>query len=111
MKSVAILDPDTAAHLVEHLQEAQIRCETRVVTEESGVESAEVLVDDEQYDQACEASEKWQEALVHEAQKRVSQTCPKCRTPQAMERVQDTHYEEMGLVVFRCKQCGEAFPL
>lgn len=111
MKTVAILDPEAAARLVEHLQQAGIRGESRALIEESGLESAEVLVDDDQYDRACEASEQWQEAIVNEAQKRVSQTCPKCGTPQAMERVQDGHYEDLGLVVFRCKQCGEAIPL
>jgi len=111
MKTVAILDPETAASLAEHLRQAGVASERRTVIEESGLESLEVLVEDDRFDQACELAEQWQEAMASEAQKRVSQTCPKCGTPQAMERVQDSHYEELGLVVFRCRECGETVPL
>jgi hypothetical protein len=111
MKSVAVLNPDLAAGLVEVLQKAQIPCETRGITDEIGLEVIEVLVEDSQYDQACEASEQWQEQLTAEAQARSRRPCPKCRAPQSLERVHDEHYDEMGLVVFRCRDCGEAFPL
>ena len=111
MKSVAILDPHSALALTERLQKEQIQCETRTITEESGLEAAEVFVEDSQYEQACEASERWQEARAEEAEANLRKTCPKCRSPRALERVQDAHYEEVGLTVLRCRECGETFPL
>ena len=111
MKTVAILNHEAASDLAEYLRQAGVTSEARPVLEESGLESTEVLVEDELFDRACEISERWQEAVTSEAQKRVSQTCPKCGTPHAMERVQDNDFDEMGLVVFRCKQCGEAVPV
>lgn len=111
MKSVAILDPQSALALKERLQQEQIQCEIRTITEESGLEAAEVFVEDSQYELACETSEAWEAARLAEAEANSRKTCPKCRSPRALERVQDPHYEEVGLTVLRCRECGEAFPL
>ncbi len=111
MKSVAMLNPEAASGLAEFLGREQILCETRATTDENGLDVTEVLVEEDRYEQACDASERWQEEVAAAAQAQARRPCPKCRAPQGLERVQDGRYEEAGLVVLRCRECGEAFPL
>jgi len=111
MKSVAILNPEIAPALADFLGKEQIQCVTRAATDENGLEVTEVLVEDDRYEQACDASERWQEEVAAQTQARARRPCPKCRAPQALERVQDARYEEAELVVLRCRECGEVFAL
>ena len=61
MKLLATLYTDYVgiAKLLEGLKHANIGCETRTVTEESGLAAVEILVDELHYDAACEVVEAW----------------------------------------------------
>lgn len=97
MKTLATLDAKVAAGLMERLTTAGIACESRVVTEESGIAATEVLVADSGYDAACDVVDVWQDDQAREA--RV--VCPKCRSPH-LERVPHDSVE----VLFKCMDCG-----
>ena len=97
MKSLATLDPDSAVGLVEHLRNAGIACQSQVAIEESGIPVAELLVEDTQYDTACDLVDKWLDDVAREAR----MICPTCRSPH-LERVPHDSVE----VLFKCKDCG-----
>lgn len=69
MKTVASLPPQDAAEVSKVLQQERIVCEARVADEGSGLDTTELLVRDEDYDRACDAIEKWQEAVAAERDK------------------------------------------
>ena len=97
MKTLATLDAEVAAGQMERLASVGIACESRVVTEESGIGATEVLVTDSGYDAACDVVDAWQDDQAREAR----MVCPKCRSPH-LERVPHDSVE----VLFRCKDCG-----
>jgi len=52
MTTVATLDAETARHLGDFLKKEMVPFETRTVTEETGLEAVEILVDEAQFDAA-----------------------------------------------------------
>jgi hypothetical protein len=103
MKSIAQLNPDSAANLTEFLKQEQIPCETKTVIDEGGLEVADVLVADEDFDRACDAAEKWDAA---EREKKLTRKCDQCGSKQ-LETVPHDTLE----TVLRCKSCGTLMPL
>ena len=97
MQSLAILDPDAAVGLVGQLQKAGIACETRAVTEESGVMACELLVEEPHYDAACDVVDEW----FDDEARRSRMICPKCKSPH-LEIVPHDSVE----VLYRCMDCG-----
>ena len=97
MKPLARVDAEAADGLMERLASAGIACESRGVTEESGVAATEVLVEEWCYDTACDVVDSWLDDQAREAR----MVCPKCRSPH-LERVSHDSVE----VLFRCKDCG-----
>jgi DNA-directed RNA polymerase subunit RPC12/RpoP len=110
MQTVATLDPTAASDLAEFLKKQGIPHETRAIVEESGIESAEVVVADEDYEKACQAAEQWGEALSAAAEKRRAIRCADCGSPRIEQRRVDEgdSITKIG-VVYRCSDCGNVF--
>jgi hypothetical protein len=101
MKSIATLDPESAAKLKLHLSEARIPSHTQNVAEQSGVLANEVFVEDSFFDIACDTAEAWQSQVSDELARQKKNVCPKCGSPH-LDRVNHESLE----VVFGCKDCG-----
>jgi predicted RNA-binding Zn-ribbon protein involved in translation (DUF1610 family) len=89
-------DYDGIAKLIERLRRAGIDCETRTVTEESGLAAVQILVEDEYYDAACATVEAWSDDA-----RRTHHTCPKCGSPHV-----DREPHDRVEFYFKCKDCG-----
>ena len=59
METIATLDSENARLLSAFLAKQGIACDMRGSTDENGLEATEVLVQDDMYQPACEAAEKW----------------------------------------------------
>ena len=97
MKPFATLDAEAAAGLMERLGVAGIACESRLVTEESGIAATEVLVEESSYDAACDVVD----ALLDDQARKARMVCPKCRSVH-LERVPHDSVEAL----FKCEDCG-----
>jgi Zn finger protein HypA/HybF involved in hydrogenase expression len=106
MKSVAQLDPQTAAVLAQWLKDAQITCKTKVATDEAGLEVADILVADEDFERACDAAEKWDAAMQAEREKKSARTCEQCGS----KKLEVIPHESLDQVL-RCKDCGTMMPM
>ena len=109
MKTVGSLPSKDIADLERVLEAERIPHEVRLADEESGLDVSDLLVPDEPYDRACEILETWLEASAAEQPRASVRRCPKCQS-QKWERVQDAHFEKVGLAVFRCTACGCLIP-
>ena len=99
MKLLATLysDDDGIAKLLEGLRRADIGCETRTMTEESGLAAVQILVEEPHYDAACEVVEAWSD----DATRREHHTCPKCGSPHVKREPHDRVE-----FYFKCMDCG-----
>src|SRR5690349_3559629 len=105
MKTVATLPPQDADEVVNLLAKEHIPCEARIADEGSGLDTTDVLVEDANYEKACDVIENWQESVAAERQRKHIRHCPKCRS-QDWEQVEDAYYANANLTVLRCKGCG-----
>ena len=74
MKTIALLDVVEVGTLLERLKKEAIPFETRTVTQESGLEVSEVMVDDSHFDRGCDIAEAWNAEQIAEADKRYKQS-------------------------------------
>jgi hypothetical protein len=109
MKTAATLPPQDIVALVQLLGKEQVICQTRLACPESGLDTTDLLVGDADYERACDIIESWMEARGAEERRASTRHCPKCHS-QSWEQVQDAHYEQAGLPVLRCKECGCLLP-
>ena len=109
MKIAASLPPEDIAPLAQLLEKERIPCETRLANAESGLEITDLMVDDSDYERACETIENWLAARADEERRKSTRPCPKCKS-QDWETVEDAHYQKAGLAVIRCKACGCLVP-
>jgi len=101
MQSVASLEIDAARVLFERLKRKGISADLRTTTAESGLDIGDIMVEDEQYDRACEVAETWHAELREEAEKKSRRCCPKCES---------CHFdyaprEPVG-PIWKCRDCG-----
>ena len=102
MKSVATLfDPDAATNLLERLKNAGVACETQAIIEEGGLGSTEVLVQESDYEAACDMLDEWLAEWQENEVRKTHMVCPKCRSVH-LARVPHASVE----VLFKCKECG-----
>jgi Zn finger protein HypA/HybF involved in hydrogenase expression len=101
MKSVATLDPVEAPKLLEFLKNERIPAVIRTVTQESGLDASEILVEESYYPTACDVAERWLASVVEEEDKRSGNRCPQCRSSH-IERIE---HEKLKYVM-QCKDCG-----
>jgi len=80
MKSVASLPAQDIAELAELLEQQQIPCEARLADNESGLETTELLVEDRDYQRACELVENWLAASGADQTRKATRGCPECQS-------------------------------
>jgi len=107
MRIVASLSPENIATLMDLLKKENISCESRIPSDEIGLETTELLVPEADYDRACDIVENWQDA---DYKSKLQRKCPKCAGID-WEPVPDAHYEQADLTVYRCKSCGSLVPM
>ena len=105
MKSIASLNVDSAAGLLARLRQGDIPFELRPVTETSGLEFADIMVADDDYELACDVAEAWEAELCVAAERRSLRHCPACGS----SHVEDTGTVSFGVTVWQCKDCGNGF--
>src|SRR5690349_16518271 len=101
MQTVASLEVETARVLLERLKLAGIVGELRTTTDESGLEISEIMVEDDQYEHACDLAEAWQAELMERAEKTSGRRCPKCGSCH-LRYVPDDKIGD----VWKCNDCG-----
>ena len=101
MQSVASIVINLARVLAERLRLENIAAQLRTRTDESGVEIGEIIVDDDQYERACDVAEAWEAEGTEEAQKRSGRRCPKCGS----WRLQYVPHDAVG-DSWQCSDCG-----
>jgi len=78
MRVAGLLAAEQAAELADLLRSKRVRCELRTKAEEGGVQSTEVLVEDHDYEQACEIAEQWVTAYNAAVHQKMRIRGPKC---------------------------------
>jgi DNA-directed RNA polymerase subunit RPC12/RpoP len=101
MQSVASLEIDTARVLAERLRREGIAADPRATTEESGLDIVEIMVEDGQYERACDLAETWQEELREETERKSGRRCPKCESWHL-----DYQPREPVGPIWKCRDCG-----
>jgi len=109
MKIVASLPPADIDALKQLLDKKQIPCEAKLTDEASGLDLMELLVSEDNYDEACEIIETFQQAKLEQSKSKFVRSCPKCGS-KSWEEIDDAEYAKVGLRVFRCKTCGHLVP-
>jgi hypothetical protein len=94
-------DPEEVKALEKVLKERRIPFEKRVTTEESGIETIELLASDEHYEAACDITEELAAAQAAEKQERSGPRCPKCGS----KHLETIPHETLSWVR-RCTDCG-----
>src|SRR5450759_376349 len=92
MMTIATLDSENTRLLSAFLAKQGIACDIRGNTAENGLEANEILVQDDIYQSACEAAEKWEAERTTEYERKTSRRCPTCHSPH-VEYVQDFDYK------------------
>jgi Zn finger protein HypA/HybF involved in hydrogenase expression len=105
MKSIASLEVDFAAGLLERLKKEAIPFEIRPVTQESGLEYGDVMVADDYYERACDVAEAWEAERLAEAERRSNRHCPTCGS----SHLENAGADSFSISIWKCKDCGNAF--
>ncbi|MEJ0089894.1 MAG: hypothetical protein WDM80_09140 [Limisphaerales bacterium] len=93
-----------AEELLQRLEKTGIPVEVRTATLEGGLEYSDILVEDINYEQACDVAEAWQADQIAEAERRSNWHCPRCGS-QRLTHVAD---DRIGNI-WKCKDCGNDF--
>jgi hypothetical protein len=59
MKSIALLDVDEAAELLKRLKKEAIPVEIQAVAQKGGLDCSNILVEDRDYERACNIADSW----------------------------------------------------
>ena len=101
MKSIASLEVGQTPDILERLKKEAIPAEVRTVAQESGLELAQIMVEDSFYDRGCDVVETWYSEQLAVAKKRSGVYCRKCGS-----RSYDRIWDERERYVYKCKDCG-----
>ena len=104
MKTIASLEVGQTGEILDRLKKQAIPAEIRTVTQESGLEMSEILVEDSYYDRGCDVVEAWYADLLDEQKKMSGVYCRKCGS-----RNYDRTWDETIGYIYKCKDCGEDF--
>jgi hypothetical protein len=105
MKSIASLEVDIAAELLERLKTEAIPFQVQTATQEGGLDYSEVMVEDSYYDRACDVAEAWEASRLAEAERRSRKHCPRCGS----SHLEYSGAESFSRNVWKCKDCGNDF--
>ena|ERR1035441_6360403 len=104
MKAIASLEVGQTPEVLERLKKEAIPAELRTVTQESGLELSEIMVEDSFYERGCEVVETWYSQQLAAAKKRSGVYCRKCGS-----RNYDRTWVERVGYTYKCKVCGYDF--
>jgi predicted RNA-binding Zn-ribbon protein involved in translation (DUF1610 family) len=103
-KVIASLAMGQLLDIMERLKKQAIPAEMRTVTQASGVEINEILVEEGDFDRGCDVVEAWDAEQQAAAKSRSKVRCDQCGS-QNYERIP---HDKLGHV-YRCKDCGTEF--
>ncbi len=106
MRTVANLAVEEAQALLARLTREGVSARILAAAEDTGAESSEIVVEDTEYDRACDVAEAWDAERIAEAEKRTRRRCPKCRSP----HLEYVPHDKLDYVI-RCADCGCEFVL
>lgn len=104
MKTIASLEVGQTPEVLERLRKEAIPAEIRTVTQESGLELSEIMVEDSFYERGCDVVEVWYSAQLAAAKKQSGVYCRKCGS-----RNYDRTWDEKAGYIYKCKDCGYDF--
>jgi hypothetical protein len=104
MRAIASLAVDQTLEVLERLKKEAIPAEVRTVTQESGLELREIMVEDSFYDRGCDVVETWYSEQLTVARKRSGVYCRKCGS-----RNYDRTWDERIGYLYKCRDCGRGF--
>lgn len=104
LRTIASLEVGQTGEIMERLKREAIPAELRTVTQESGLEMCEVMVEDSFYDRGCDVVEAWDAEKVAAQKKRSGIRCRKCGS----QNYSSTWVEKIGNI-YNCKDCGNDF--
>jgi Zn finger protein HypA/HybF involved in hydrogenase expression len=106
MKAIASLELGQTGEILERLRKQGIPAELQTVTQDSGLEMSEILVEDGDYDRGCDVVEAWHEDQLAQQRRRDSVYCHKCGS-----RNYDRTWDERIGFVCKCRDCGDEFAI
>ena len=104
MKTIASLEVGPTREILARLKKQAIPAEMRTITQESGLEMSEIMVDDSCFDRGCDVVEAWYAEQLAEQKKMSGVYCRKCGS-----RNYDRTWDETIGYLYKCKDCGEDF--
>ena len=104
LRAIATLEVGQTGEIMERLKKQAIPAEIRTVTQESGLEMSEFMVDDSYYDRGCDIVEAWDAERLDAQKKRSRVCCRKCGS----RNYSSTWVEKIGYI-YNCKDCGNDF--
>ena len=104
MKTIASLEVGQTGEILDRLQKQGIPAEIRTVTQESGLEIGEILVEDSYFDRGCDVIEAWDAEQLAEQKKMSGVRCRKCGSWNY-----DSTWDETIGYIYKCKDCGNDF--
>jgi len=85
MKAIASLEIGQAREVLELLKEEAIPAEVRTVTQESGLEISEIMVEDIFFDRGCDLVETWDAERRAALKRRSGVYCRQCGSRNMIE--------------------------
>lgn len=104
-KTIASLAAGQTGPIEERLKQAGVPFEVKTTTEESGLETSEILVDPAAYDRGCQVAEAWADDMQENYRQRHGRRCPNCNS----RNVKHLPHETLGYI-YQCEDCGHEFP-
>jgi Zn finger protein HypA/HybF involved in hydrogenase expression len=103
-KTIASLEVGQTGEIMERLKQKTIPAEIRTMTDENGLETAEIMVKASDYDRGCDEVEAWYAEQQENQKKKSGIYCRKCGS----QNYTSTWVEKIGNI-YNCKDCGNDF--
>lgn len=104
LKTIASLEVGQTGEIMERLKQQNVPATVRTITQESGLEMSEIMVEESYYDRGCDAVEAWYAEHADRQKKRSGIYCRKCGS----RNYTSTWVEKIGNI-YNCKDCGNDF--
>jgi len=105
MKCVASLGADMANELLARLTNEAITTNVQTVSREGELDYNDIMVEDRNYERACDIADAWQAEVSAKAQRRSQVYCRRCGS----RHLEYIPTETFGRYIWMCKDCGNAF--
>ncbi len=104
LKIIASLEVGQTSEIMERLKQQNIPATIRTITQESGLEMSEIVVEDSYYDRGCDVVEAWYAEQQDNQKKQSGICCRKCGS----RNYTSVWVEKIGNI-YNCKDCGNDF--